>query len=265
MKRLRSVQELEAWRESLRSERATVDRWLIVSSGTCGQANGSRDVIRALREELGRAGTNGRVGLRVTGCLGFCEEEPLLVIRPEGLFYPRVSPEQIPEIVAAALGEAAAEPIEKWLYRDPVTGELIAHLADVPFYKHQKPVLSGTISSLTRDRSRTISSRAATRLLLRPFRTCRRRRLSRPSPSPGSGDAVAPVFPPVTSGNRCRRPTTSNYVICNADEGDPGAYANRGALGGQSPQRARGHDHRRIRHGRHGKATCTCGMSIPWP
>jgi NADH-quinone oxidoreductase subunit F len=232
MKRLESIEQLNQWRQALVAEREAVKIWLIVSSGTCGQANHSKEVIEALRSELSRNGHAGKVALRVTGCLGFCEQEPFLVIQPQGIFYPRIKPKQIPEILAATM--SGGQPIEKWLYVDPVSKQKVAHLEQVPFYRHQRPIVFAENIEMDPSQIEDYIARGGYSALAKALYEMKPEEVVeaiKRAGLRGRGGAGFPTGEKWESVARARHGDVK-YVICNADEGDPGAYANRGLLEG---------------------------------
>ena len=170
-----------------------------------------------------------------TGCHGFCARGPIVVIEPENIFYERVRPDQVPEIIEkTVLGD---ELIEDLLYVDPETGKKIVHEAEIPFYARQEQIVfqdsgrnfitdiddyisRGGYSALAKALSRTDPGRNHRRN--QAFRSPgpRRRRFSH-------RDQVG-ILPQVQGDLK--------YVMCNADEGDPGAYMDRALLEGNPHQ-----------------------------
>ncbi|MCG2826612.1 MAG: (2Fe-2S) ferredoxin domain-containing protein, partial [Thermoplasmatales archaeon] len=72
---------------------------IIVSSGTCGQAKGSLPVVTALQKAIEKHKLDKKVDMRVTGCHGFCQVEPVVIVHPENIFYQNVKPEDAEEII----------------------------------------------------------------------------------------------------------------------------------------------------------------------
>jgi len=104
--RLNSLGDFKRLEAILRNTLGSSSRTIIIPAGTCGRASGADDLVRAVREEILRNGLGEQLGVRVTGCHGFCEIEPSLLIKPEGTFYPRVKGPDAGRIVeAAARGE----------------------------------------------------------------------------------------------------------------------------------------------------------------
>ena len=99
MYRLNSVRELEHLRRRLCEEHQNITTTIMACGGTGCQASQSRALIAAIRKELSQQGLEGKVRLRATGCHGFCEQGPIVVIEPSNIFYCHVSPDDAFEIV----------------------------------------------------------------------------------------------------------------------------------------------------------------------
>jgi len=139
MAKISSRAELESWRESILAGRDLSKPCITVCGGTGCRALASEGVSTAFGEELRRAGLEAKVDLRMTGCHGFCERGPIVVIFPERIFYPGVTSNDIPEIICKTI--VGGEVIERLLYEDPLTGEKIVHEPAVPFYREQQRIL----------------------------------------------------------------------------------------------------------------------------
>ena len=108
---------------------------IVIPAGTCGQASGANDLIRVTKREILDKRLSARLRLRVTGCHGFCQMEPSVLIEPGEIFYPKLRMEQIPAIIAASLNK---EVVRDLLYRDSATGEPIERQSAIPFFKEQQ-------------------------------------------------------------------------------------------------------------------------------
>ena len=97
-------------------------------------------VANAFQAEVGKLGPAAGVEVRVTGCHGYCEKGPNVVVGPAEICYFEVKPEDVPEIVARTL---TGEVVERLVYAHPGTGEKAVHMDEVPFYKHQTRLLIG--------------------------------------------------------------------------------------------------------------------------
>jgi NADH-quinone oxidoreductase subunit F len=105
-------------------------------------ASGAGEVIAAFQAEIERQGLQAEVSTKGTGCPGFCERGPVVVMYPEEICYLQVTPEDVPEIVTRTLKEKTV--VDRLLYVDPATGEKAVHEFDIPFYKNQKRNLLGS-------------------------------------------------------------------------------------------------------------------------
>jgi len=231
MSRLNSFRELEHLRELLRGQHQGTTATVTVCGGTGCQASRSQDVIDAVREGLTTQGLDQSVRLRVTGCHGFCEQGPVMLIEPGNTFYCHVSPEDAFEIVSHTV--VKGEVIERLLYTDPVSGEKVRTEFEIPFYRAQDRqllswnrmidpcsiedyVVAGGYSALTK----ALHGMAPEEIIEEITSSGLRGR--------GGGG-----FPTGRKWRECREaPGDEKYVICNADEGDPGAYMDRCVLEG---------------------------------
>jgi len=231
MSRLNSFRELEHLRSQLCEERKNFTTTVMACGGTGCQASRSRALIAAIRNELSQQGLEGKVRLRATGCHGFCEQGPIVVIEPSNIFYCHVAPDDAFEIVSQTV--ARGEVIERLLYTDPVSGEKTRTESEIPFYRRQdRQILShnrqvdpcsiedyiaaGGYSALAR-----VLDRVAPEEIVKEIKASGLR---------GRGGGG---FPTGRKWTECREaPGDEKYVICNADEGDPGAYMDRCVLEG---------------------------------
>ena len=123
MAKIKTAHELETLRQSLIRERKP-DRLLItVCNGSGCHAYGCEQVTAAFKEELKKHGLQARVEVKATGCHGFCERGPLVVLKPKNILYQRVQVGDVPEIVASSAAKNGI--IERLLYEDPKTGRKI--------------------------------------------------------------------------------------------------------------------------------------------
>ncbi|MGQ9582221.1 MAG: NADH-ubiquinone oxidoreductase-F iron-sulfur binding region domain-containing protein [Thermoplasmatota archaeon] len=229
-KRLGSAAELEELRRSIVSSRGEGRVQLALCRGTGCGACGSSRVAEALRKELRERGLEERFELLLTGCHGFCEKGPILVIRPEDIFYHSVRPEDAAEIVEETL--LRGKVVERLLYTDPGTGQRVVHEGEIPFYRHQTRVLfasNGRIDPTRIEDYIAIGgySGLARALAMRPEEVIEEVKRSGLRGRGGAG------FPTGRKWELARSAAGEmKYVICNADEGDPGAYMDRSLLEG---------------------------------
>ncbi len=229
MKKLESVAELDQSREKLAAVRTPDKSWIIISSATCGKANGADLVVAAAKEEITKAGLDDKISLRVTGCLGFCEQEPMVIIKPQNVLYPKPKPDDISEIIKETVVQGKI--IDRLLYVDPVTDKKISNPNEIPFYRGQKRLLlqnNFEVDPRSIEDYITIGGYAALGKVLKDnnpqgvIDTIKRSGLR------GRGGGG---FPTGVKWESCRKAQGApKYIICNADEGDPGAYMDRALL-----------------------------------
>ncbi|MBI5651388.1 MAG: NADH-quinone oxidoreductase subunit NuoF [Chloroflexi bacterium] len=205
-----------------------------ICGGTGCRAYGSEQVLDAARENL----KDGQAHVRMTGCHGFCEKGPLMVVHPAGIFYSHVQPKDLPEIVETTIKQG--KPVERLSYVHP-TGEKITHEHDIPFYARQTRLLlnqNGHLDPTSIDEYITLGGYASLAKALTLTGDQIIGEVSR-SGLRGRGGAGFPT------GTKWRTAQTeiakrkaanpqyaSGFVACNADEGDPGAYMDRSLMEG---------------------------------
>ena len=231
MCKIKSPEQLASLRGGLRRKRQEQPITVIVSSGTCGQARGSLGVVDAFHRELDKQGLTGKVTLRVTGCHGFCEQEPLTIIDPNSIFYCRLKPNDVPKIVSETLIKRRV--LDEFLYTDPVSGEKVIHEGDIPFYRAQDRVLLGQNKLVDPRQIEDYIAIGGYRALAKVLTSMKPDEVIAEIKASGLRGRGGGGFPTARKWEYCRRaPGSPKFVICNADEGDPGAYMNRSVLEG---------------------------------
>jgi NADH:ubiquinone oxidoreductase subunit F (NADH-binding)/(2Fe-2S) ferredoxin len=231
MSRINSPSELEEFRKGLLAKRDPQKPCITLCSGSACQASGSREVAASLEAEIAKQGLNAAVGIRKTGCHGFCERGPIIVIQPEETCYLRIEPKDVSEIVSQTIKEKKV--IDRLLYTDPGTNEKIVHESDIPFYKHQKRLVfgsNGSIDPKSIDDYLAIggySALAKALFEMTPDEVLAEVKKSNLRGRGGGGFPAGKKW----EGSR-NAPGEIKYVIVNADEGDPGAYMDRALLEG---------------------------------
>ena len=230
--RLASVTDLERFRAEAIAARPPKNREIIISAdSTCCLLRGSLGVVEALPKEIAAHELGETVGLRLAGCLGFCEIEPMVILLPRRILYQRVNPEDVAEIVERTIQRG--EVIERLLYPDPATKKPIAAIDEVPFYQKQMRLMLGPNESIEPTRYRGLPRRGRLRRagegahLMTPAAVIEE---IKKSGLRGRGGAGYPTGRKWESAAKAQSPDGVRYVICNADEGDPGAYMDRAVL-----------------------------------
>ena len=208
------------------------DKTCLICQGTGCVSAGSREIHERLEKELSVLSNGNRVEVKRTGCHGFCEKGPLVVVEPEGLFYAGVSTDDVPAIAKTFFPDG--KPLTDGpLYKDPSSGEILTHYKDINFYnKQQRTVLKncGYIEPENIEEYITTGGYDALK-----------KTLSKYSP----GDVLGEVkkaglrglggagFPTWMKWDFCMKAEAEKkFIVCNADEGDPGAFQDRSILEG---------------------------------
>ncbi len=231
--KMANVTELEELRARILVEHAANHLSLVTSTGTCGLACGAGEVANALSKTVADLGLSDSVDIKTTGCHGFCAIEPVVVIYPERILYQHVTPEDVPEIISESVINKRI--VERLLFRDPLTGETITHEQDIPFYQKQ--------TKLVLDKNRLIDPTNIDDYLALDGYSALAKALFKSQPEQiieeikssglrGRGGAGFPTGRKWESVRNAYSYDGIRYVICNADEGDPGAYMDRSLLEG---------------------------------
>ncbi|MBN2317288.1 MAG: FAD-dependent oxidoreductase [Sedimentisphaerales bacterium] len=231
MLRLSSVDQLEELRSVLFDAVDDNLPRLVICAGTACQASGSSDVIRIAKKYIIQNHLVGKVALRITGCHGFCEMGPFILTEPQQAFYIQVKLDDIPKIIQALRSDAYVEDL---LYKDPNTGQRYYKRDDIPFFKNQQRSILSLNQEIDPIRIYDYVARSGYYALGKALR---------------KRDPLWIVEQVKRSGLRGRGgggfPTglkwelladqpdgDGKFLVCNADEGDPGAYMDRSVLEG---------------------------------
>ena len=233
MKKLRSPVGLEQLRGRILSRRDPEKPYISVCGGTGCHAYKCEAVASALSNEIDQQGQSGRVELKVTGCHGFCERGPLVVIYPEKIFYQRVAPADTPEIVSETVVKGKV--INRLLYAEPGNGHKARCEDDVSFYKKQQRLIfgnNGIIDPTNIEDYLAVGGYSALSKALFDMQPDEVLEEIRKSGLRGRGGAGFPTSKKWQAVRNAPSYDGIRYVICNADEGDPGAYMDRSLLEG---------------------------------
>jgi len=231
VKRYRSVAEFRRRQQQLESAIDPNKKVITICGGTACTAYVSPEVLRAFQAEVKKRGLENEVPIKTVGCPGFCSMGPIVVLWPSHVFYPKVQAEDAGRIIDKAL--LGDEVIEELLYVDPATRRRIVHDYEVPFYAQQTRrvlQLNGIVDPLDLDdyiAHRGYLAMAKALSEMKPEAVIEEVREAGLRGRGGAG------FPTGVKWRFCRNaPGREKYLICNADEGDPGAFMDRSVLEG---------------------------------
>jgi len=206
-------------------------RQVLICAGTGCNSSGSGRLVKKLQEELAANGLADKIKIKTTGCHGFCEQGPLMIIEPLKTFYTRVEETDVAEIVANDL--IGGELVERLLFKDPNTGEPAKTYETVPFYARQKRLVLNNCGHIDPEElSDYIASDGYSGFVKALFEKTPDQVVEEVKTAGlrGRGGAGFPTGMKWTFVKQAQG--DKKYVVCNADEGDPGAFMDRSVLEG---------------------------------
>jgi NADH:ubiquinone oxidoreductase subunit F (NADH-binding)/(2Fe-2S) ferredoxin/Pyruvate/2-oxoacid:ferredoxin oxidoreductase delta subunit len=233
MSRLKTVDEFKTWQASI------IDKWdetkpcLRVCDGTGCRALGSAKVLERLHEELKKTQLAVDIDIVGTGCPGFCEYGPLITIYPQRITYLRVAPKDVPEIIQKTLIEGKI--IDRLIFNDPQTGKHIHNEPELPFYKKQQRFVLGMNGRIDPQKIEDYVALGGYDSLIKTITSMTPEGVIKEIQLSGLRGRGGAGFPTGRKWEICRENVQQNgtgYIICNADEGDPGAFMDRSLLEG---------------------------------
>ena len=231
MKKLKDINDFFNQHKALVDQADPNKPMIVVCGGTGCIALGSLDVHKAFQEEIERLGLSDKVILKSSGCHGFCEKGPAVVIHPDRFFYPGVKPEDVTEILQKTV--MAGEAIEHLAYVDPVSGSKITYEYDVPFYAGQQRNVfqyNGKIDPVDIADYISHGGYCGFAKVLDEYKS---EEVIETIIKAGLRGRGGGGFPAGLKWKYCYQADgDEKYIICNADEGDPGAFMDRSLLEG---------------------------------
>jgi len=226
-----SVQDFLARQAELHSRVEAGGKTIALCGGTACTAFVSPQVRTAFEREIREQGLEREIALKLVGCPGFCQQGPVAVIRPSNVFYTNIQVEDVPRLVEMSARGSGI--LEERLYVEPSSNQRIIHEQEVPFYARQMRrvlELNGVIDPLSLDDYIAHGGYAAAAKALAQMTPDQVIDEVREAGLRGRGGAG---FPTGAKWGFCRKaPGSEKYLICNADEGDPGAFMDRSVLEG---------------------------------
>ncbi|MFH1639734.1 MAG: NADH-quinone oxidoreductase subunit F, partial [Chloroflexota bacterium] len=203
-------------------------RTIKVCHGTGCVSGQATEISKALGAEVARLGLSG-VSVDFTGCHGFCQQGPIAVVEPEGIFYTHISVEDVPEIVCSHLRDG--KPVERLFYHDPVSGKAVPCYKDIDFYKKQQRIILRNCGHINPERIEDYIASGGYQALKKAIFEMTPEAVIDEVKRSGLRGRGGAGFPTGLKWEFCRRESGKvKYLICNADEGDPGAFMDRAIL-----------------------------------
>jgi NADH-quinone oxidoreductase subunit F len=225
------IKDLKALQERLISQKKTAVRTIVIPAGTCGQASGVNDLIRVAKREILANRLTDKVRLRITGCHGFCQMEPSVLIEPNRTFYPKIGPREMALIVAAT---AKGEVLENLLFIDEKTGNKIEKQDSIPFFNRQKRTILARNEKIDPMHIHTCLESGGYSALIKVLEGMEPQSVVEEVKRSGLRGRGGAGFPTGSKWEMfaARSKDGGKFLVCNADEGDPGAYMDRSVLEG---------------------------------
>ncbi|MBW1858825.1 MAG: NADH-quinone oxidoreductase subunit NuoF [Deltaproteobacteria bacterium] len=228
--RIETPEDLKRLKETILAEKPHA-KTLVVCCGTGCLASGSLKVRESLEREIGAQAPDEDIIIRMTGCRGFCESGPLVVVGPDDTFYRGVTADDVPELVSESV--IKNNTVERLLYEDSATGQKCSHEVDIPFYQKQERVVlrhCGHIDPTTIEGYIGVGGYEALAVALSKMSPEEVITCVKDSGLRGRGGAGFPTGRKWESSRNA--PGEEKYIICNGDEGDPGAFMDRSVMEG---------------------------------
>jgi len=226
-----SVNKLEALRTEILAGKDLDKPCIAVCGGPGCLANQCLEVRDAFVNEIAAKGLTDKVDIRTTGCHGFCERGPIALIYPQEIFYQKLTVEDVPEIVEQTI--VNNKTVDRLLYTDDEAGQLVETEGEVPFYKKQMRLILGSNSKIDPHNIEDYIAIGGYSALVKVLGGMQPLEVVDEIKNSGIRGRGGGGFPTGRKWESTRNAQGDiKYVICNADEGDPGAFMDRSILEG---------------------------------
>jgi NADH-quinone oxidoreductase subunit F len=218
------------WVAKKADSQADNKRTILVCHGTGCVSGKAFEIREALEKEVARLKLKN-VAVDFTGCHGFCQQGPIAVVEPEGIFYTKVTVEDAPEIAQSHLRDG--QPVARLFYHDPVTGEAIPRYEDIPFYNRQTRLILRNCGHINPERIEDYIKTGGYESLRKVLKEMTPEQVIDEVKHSGLRGRGGAGFSTGQKWEFCyKAPGDQKYMICNADEGDPGAFMDRSTMEG---------------------------------
>lgn len=231
MRRVKSMFDLERWREEILKKQGEYETIISVCGGTGCQAYGCKKLKVAFEKELKKRELYSKVLLKVIGCPGFCERGPIVIIQPQDIFYQKVHIKDVPIIISETIEKK--NKVEHLLFEDPLSHKRFTALKEIPFYKPQMRLLLSYNDIIRPDRIEDYIATGGYQWFSKVLFQMTPSEVIEEIKKSGLRGRGGAGFPTGRKWEECRNVQGDiKYVICNCDEGDPGAFMDRALLEG---------------------------------
>jgi len=204
---------------------------VLICGGTGCTASASEGVQKVLQEEIVRRGLQEEVRVIQTGCRGFCAMGPVIMVYPEGIFYCQIQPDDVPLLVEETLIKGRV--VERLAYREPAQHKAVPYYGEIPFYKKQLRIALRNCGMIDPEKIDEYIAHDGYAALTKVLTSMTPDEVIAEVKNSGLRGRGGAGFPTGLKWEFTRRtPVQPKYVICNADEGDPGAFMDRSIIEG---------------------------------
>ena len=207
----------------------TVRLQLLLCTGSGCQTVGVAAFQEALEKELDRQGLYEEVKVIEAGCSGFCGVAPVMLVQPEGIFYQKLKPKDVPKLVEEHF--LKGRPVKRLLYKEPASEKTIPNINDIPFFSHQMYWVMRNKGAIDPEVIDEYIARDGYFGAAKALKEMTPRQIIEEMKISGLRGRGGAGFPTGLKWEfASKSPGDVKYVLCNADEGDPGAFMDRTIL-----------------------------------
>ena len=231
MNKIKSVSDLKRWKKDIIERQKQVKTIVSVCGGTGCHAYGCKKVRNQFAKAIKKNKMVNKIRLRFTGCRGLCERGPIVTIQPQGIFYQRVQEKDVPLILSETVKKGKL--LDHLLYDDSVTKRKVTSEKKIPFYKAQNRLILGNNGLIEPTEIEDYIGIGGYNALSKALFEMKPEQIIDEVKASGLRGRGGAGFPTGKKWEDCRKaPGDMKYIICNCDEGDPGAYMDRSLLEG---------------------------------
>ncbi|RKX21515.1 MAG: NADH-quinone oxidoreductase subunit F [Candidatus Zixiibacteriota bacterium] len=223
-----SIRKLNKWRREIRTQQKAIKTRVLICLGPGCLAGGSDLILKEFRTILKKKKIKNIsvASIKKTGCHGFCARGPLVIIEPQGIFYSKVKKIHVAEIIEKTLQRG--EIIEKLLYKDPDTEKIYKEWRKIPFYARQQKIALRNVGQIDPDEITDYIANGGYSALAKILKGMKPEEVIEQVSASGLRGRGGAGFSTGRKWATCARAEDEpRYVLCNGDEGDPGAFMDR--------------------------------------
>ena len=202
---------------------------ILICAGSGCISSKSMDIYESFKNKIESLGLSPAVEVEFTGCHGFCQKGPIVVVEPEHVFYTHVKPSDSAEIISTHILKNKV--VERLLYTDPLSGKKVVCYPDITFYKKQHRVILSNCGKINPEKIEDYIKEGGYQALKKAVKEMSPEEVIKEIKKSGLRGRGGAGFPTGLKWELCRKTgEEEKYMVCNADEGDPGAFMDRSTL-----------------------------------